>query len=205
MKIRNLLKLLILFLTVTACTVKTYAEDAEQIILLSVPATIAVSETDFFDSTSINPATGIMEQPMYIKYSITTNGTDDDYDFTLRSQITDGSGSVSAFGNNGAILFAHVLNPPTTTDVENAKQGNDMNSNVIAYPTSASITSPMTATYTPNFKSFGDCYVIKTNDGDSAELTFTIQASPIPGTYNAGQDEEGTYKTTIMVTATPKS
>ena len=203
MKKRNLLKLLILFLTVTTSTVKTYATDAEQIILLSVPATVAVEKLNTsIDSANVTPATGTLDRNLITMYKITTNGQDEDYDFTVSSEITAaGDTTVSAYGQNGCILFAHTLNRPTLQAVNDAKAGGSNNPNVIAYPTSTSITAPMTSTYSPA----KNCYVINTNNATEGDFTHTVSSSPFLGTYNVAQDEEGIYKSTIIISATPKN
>jgi len=206
MKIRNLLKTLILFLTVAVATGTIYADEVEQTITLSVSPYVAVEKLpSSVEEGSVNPATGVIDKTLRAAYNISTNNTDADFDFTVTSSIITADGEVSAFGTNGCLLFANVTNPPTTVAVNNAKTGGSDNRNVMAYPTSTTITSPMTSTYTPNYGVYGDCYVIKVNDSTGpAEFNFIISPTPFGSTYNTAQEEAGSYKSTITLTVTPK-
>jgi len=206
MKVRNLLKMLILFLTVAIATGTIYADEVEQTITLSVSPYVAVEKLpSSVEDGTVNPATGIIDKTLRSVYSITTDGRDSDFDFTVTSHITTTDGDVSAFGTNGCLLFAHVTNPPTAAAVNDAKTGGSDNRNVMAYPTSTTITSPMTSTYTPNYGVYGDCYVIKVNDSTGpAEFNFIINTNPYGSTYKVGQEEAGSYKSTITLTVTPK-
>ena len=200
---RNLLKLLIIFLTVTMFTAKTYAEDAEQTIILSVSPTVSVQKSAASAENASVDVNGVLNRNLLTIYDIVTNGTDDDYDFTVTSSINSANGPVSAYGTN-CILFGHIQNPPTEQAINDAKSGGSRNFNVIAYPVSTTITSPMESTFTNNYKTYGDCFVIKTNDATNATFTHTVSATPVGGTFNHGQDEAGTYQTTVTLTVTPK-
>ena len=97
---RNLLKLLIIFLTVTMFTAKTYAEDAEQTIILSVSPTVSVQKSAASAENASVDVNGVLNRNLLTIYDIVTNGTDDDYDFTVTSSINSTNGPVSAYGTN---------------------------------------------------------------------------------------------------------
>ena len=198
---RNLLNMIIFFLAVTTFTANTYAEEVEQTIQLSVQPFVSVQkDSNSTETGKVNPATGV-HGGLHTIYDIHTNGTDSDYDFTVTSTIMTEGGEVSAYGNNGILLFGHTLAYPLQDAITNAKAGGNNNKNVIAYPTSTTITSPMTSTYTTSENG----YVIKTNDATDGTFTHNVSGTPVSGTYNVAQDEAGTYQATIILTVKPKN
>ena len=129
---RNLLTILILFLAVTTGTVKTYAEEVEQAIVLSVQPFVSVEKQEgSIDTAEVNGQTGVHSGLSTI-YNISANGTDEDYDFVIQATTVSTSGEVEAYGPNGSLLFGKVLTPPTETDINDAKAGGNNNKNVIA-------------------------------------------------------------------------
>ena len=136
-----------------------------------------------------------------------TNGTDSDYDLIITSTLTSASGTVSAYGTNGTsttLLFGNTSNPPTASDVTNAKSAGNYNCNVIAYPISLIVSSPVTAAYQQNYSTYGDCVVVKLNGSKSTSVMQMVGANPVSGTYVVGQDTAGTYKATVTFSAYSK-
>ena len=189
---------------ITCFMTECYANDAEQTIILSVQPYISVTNESTKVNTTLNPITGMLEEPLMIVYKIVTDGTDDDYDLTVTSSIMTTSGPESAYDNNGNLLFANLTLPPTKDAVDNAKIAGGNNANVFSFPTSSSITSPMTSVFNANYGQYGNCYVIKLNNETDGTFTHTVSQNPVSGTYNVGQDQAGSYQTMIMLSVTPK-
>lgn len=199
------LKLLILMITVLTCTVKAYGyAEAEQSVQTTVqPAVTIEKQSSSIENTEANAQTGT-HTGLRSVFSLQTNGNDNDYDFIMTSRILTSDGDVSAYGNNGCILFGNTLATPTLDAIENAKLGGNQNKNVIAYPVTVNVTNPLTYTFENNSSQYGDCYVIKVNDSTEGTVTHTVGQSPIAGTYNIGQDQAGTYQTVVTFTAVSK-
>ena len=199
------LKLLISIMSLLLCTVKAYGyAEAEQPISTAVQPSVSIEK----QSTSIEAATADAQTGTHTGlqsvFSIQTNGDDEDYDFIVTSKILTEGGEVSAYGNNGCILFGNTFTTPTAEAIENAKNGGNMNKNVIAYPVTTAITEPMTVDFEQNYGLYGDCYVVKVNGGSEGTLTHTVGQTPVSGTYNIGQDPAGTYQTVVTFTAISK-
>ncbi len=199
------LKLLISIMSVLLCTVKAYGyAEAEQPISTAVQPSVSIEK----QSTSIEAATADAQTGTHTGlqsvFSIQTNGDDEDYDFIVTSKILTEGGEVSAYGNNGCILFGNTFTTPTAEAIENAKNGGNMNKNVIAYPVTTAITEPMTVDFEQNYGLYGDCYVVKVNGSSEGTLTHTVGQTPVSGTYNIGQDPAGTYQTVVTFTAISK-
>lgn len=206
MRKQNLLKKLILVITVLTCTVSAYGyAEVEQTVTLSVQPSVSIEKITSNESGTINPKTGI-HTGLSASFKLQTNGTDDDYDFIVGSKINTIDGEVSAYTDTGALLFGNATALPTVTAVENAKTGGNDNRNVIAYPISINITNPMEVSYDPSkTTSEGNgCYVVKINTGTEGTLTQTISSSPVANTYSIGSDEAGTYRSTVYFTAISK-
>ena len=204
MKNNNLIKSLILITTVLIGTVQAYGyAEVEQSVTTDVQPSVAISKISSNESGSINPATGT-NTGLSASFQIQTNGTDDDYDFIVTSSIlTLENGTVSAYGQNGCLLFGNITNPPTITAIENARLGGNDNRNVIAYPVTMGITSPMSVDFQNN-ATYGDCWVVKVNTGAEGTLTQTVGQNPFGNTYSVGQDEAGSYQATVTFTAVSK-
>lgn len=192
-------------MSVLLCTVKAYGyAEAEQPISTAVQPSVSIEK----QSTSIEAATADAQTGTHTGlqsvFSIQTNGDDEDYDFIVTSKILTEGGEVSAYGNNGCILFGNTFTTPTAEAIENAKNGGNMNKNVIAYPVTTAITEPMTVDFEQNYGLYGDCYVVKVNGGSEGTLTHTVGQTPVSGTYNIGQDPAGTYQTVVTFTAISK-
>lgn len=199
------LKLLFLIMAVSFGTVKSYGyAEAEQSVQTTVQPSVAISkQSSSIDLGSINPTTGA-STGLNTVFSIQTNGSDDDYDFVVQATIPVEEGLVSAYGNDGCLLFANIGNSPTAEAIENAKSGGNNNKNVIAYPVTVTTSEPMTSEFQKNYGLYGDCYVIKINNSSKGTVTHIVGQTPVQGTYNVGQDQAGTYQATVMFTAYSK-
>jgi len=202
---QNISKLLIFLITVTLGTVKAYGyAEAEQSVSTTVQPTVAVEKlSSSIETGSVNPQTGVHTGLSSI-FSLQTNGDDDDYDFIITSKILSSGEEVSAYGNDGSILFGHTLATPTADAVSDAKAGGSNNKNVIAYPVTLSVVSPMTAEFEKDYGLYGDCYAVKVNGGTGGNVTHIVGQTPISGTYSVGQDQAGTYQAVVTFTAVSK-
>lgn len=198
------LKILIFLITATFVAGKAYGyAEAEQALQTSVQPAVSIVKSDAsIENLDANPERGTHSGFRTI-FNLETNGTDDDYDFLIESSILTSGSTVSAYGNNGCILFGHTLATPTLDAIENAKAGGNNNANVIAYPVTVSATSPLTTSFDGG-NSKGSCYVIKINGGTEGTVTHTVGGTPINGTYSVGQDQAGTYQATVTFTAYSK-
>lgn len=199
------IKLFILFALVFLNTRICYGyAEAETSVYTDVqPSVFIQKQTSSVDTGSINPLTGV-HTGLNTVFDIQTNGNDDSYDFIIQAKMYVDDGFVSAYGNNGCILFANTLTSPTTAAIEDAKTGGSNNKNVIAYPVTVSTTNPMTAEFQKNYSVYGDCYVVKVNNGTEGTVTHIVGQTPISGTYNIGQDPAGTYQAVVTFTAVSK-
>ena len=198
-------KLLFLIMTVSFGTVKSYGyAEAEQSVQTTVQPSVAIAkQSSSIDTGSINPKTGV-STGLNTVFSIQTNGSDDDYDFVVQATIPVDEGTVSAYGNDGSLLFANIISSPTSAAIENAKSGGSNNENVIAYPVTVTTSEPMTSEYQKNYGLYGDCYVIKVNSSSNGTVTHIVGQTPVQGTYSVGQDQAGTYQATVTFTAYSK-
>ena len=205
MKTRILSKLSIFLMTAAIAAGSSYGySEAEQSIQTTVQPAVAIEKlSSSIENGTVNPQTGV-HTGLKSVFSLKTNGNDDDYDFIINSRIITEDGEVSAYGQNGSILFAHTLALPSQSAIEDAKIGGNNNKNVIAYPVSAVVTTPMEVNYQSNFSNYGDCYVVKVNSATDGTVTHTVNPNPVSGTYNITQDQAGTYKSTVYFTAVSK-
>lgn len=192
-------------MTVSLGAVKAYGDvEAEQSVDTTVQPAVAIEkQSSSIETGSVNPQTGVSTGLSSI-FSVQTNGTDDNYDFIITSKILTDSDSVSAYGQDGSLLFAHTLAAPTLSAIEDAKAGGSNNKNVIAYPVTAVGTDPITVEFEQDYGIYGDCYVVKVNNGTEGTVTHTVGQNPIAGTYNIGQDQAGTYQAVVTFTAVAK-
>ena len=133
-------------------------------------------QTSSIENASANGETGA-HTGLQSVFSIQTNGTDSDYDFIITSKILTDGGEVSAYGNNGSLLFGNTLAAPTQAAIDDAKAGGSRNKNVIAYPVTTVITNPMTVGFEQNYGIYGDCYVVKVNNRRKFHSFVQIQLS----------------------------
>ncbi len=200
----NFLKSLISVIAILTVTVRAYGyAEVEQSVTTDVQPSVSISKTVSQEAGSINPANG-MNTGLNASFQIQTNGTDEDYDFIVGSEIQSTDGSVSAYGQNGCLLFGNTVSLPTSAAIENARIGGNNNRNVIGYPVTMSITQPMSVNYSNSSAYGGDCWVVKVNSGTEGTLTQTIGQAPVANTYSVGQDEAGTYSAIVTFTAISK-
>lgn len=205
MKMREKLIAQIMFLVVLLFNVQpAHSDEIGATVVLAVSPMFSIQkQASSIEAASANPETG-MHTGMQTVYDIVTNGTDSDYDITITSRIQTDAGYFSAYGNNGTLLFGNQTYLPTEADVNKARIRTAGNKNVIAYPVTTTITSPMTSTYYGSYGTYGPCYVIKLNNATSSTLSFMIGGTPVANTYSNTLDEAGSYSSTITFTVTPK-
>lgn len=165
-------------------------------------ASISINSGSTTPSTSLTANTGVIG-PLQAAFDLSTNGTDDDFDFVITSSITYDGGSASAYDSNGNILFVNTAanSIPTATDVSNAKNGIRPNHNVISYPVTMILDSPFISTFHTNYKTYGNSYVINVRDGTEGKVIHSIGSNPVENTYSPTGDAAGTYRATITMSA----
>lgn len=210
MKKLNLLKTLILVITVLTGTVEAFAT-ATEVRTLTVSAQEAVTIEKLAncnESNTIDAATGI-HTGLNASFLLQVNDINTEDVFIVGSKITAQGGEiVSAFSNDGtALLFGRYNEEehfPTLDAIENAKAGGSNNANVIAYPISKmTITAPMTMVYNASIVTEEGTvggYVINLNESTTATIEQIIGGSPYGETYSGGQDMAGDYKSTVFFT-----
>ena len=196
--------LLILLLLTAICGQKAYGlTETEQTLETSVQPTVTIEKlSSSKENGTVNPETGVHEGLQSV-FRLQTNGNDDDNDFVITSRILSADGEVSAYGFDGRILFGHITEPPTASAINDAKQGGNNNKNVIAYPVTLTVTSPFTSQYKNGNGTYGDCYMVKVNNGNDGTVTHIVGASPTSGSYSI-KDQAGTYKAVVTFTAVSK-
>ena len=204
MKKLNLLKTLILVVSVLFSTQKAFCEaTAVQMAETSVQPTVAIEKTSNNNEGSINPKTGDITSDLTSTFNLKINDTNN-YDFIIYSTITSASGAEPAFDTNGNLLFANTTILPLTSAVSNAKQNIKGNPNVIVYPFNLSLDTDMTKSFTTR-EGYDKCYTINfINSAMEGDITQTIGGSAITNTYSMGEDIAGVYKATVYVTAVAK-
>ena len=197
-------KLIILIIAAIGGTNVYSATQVEQRVLSSVQPAVSIEKSaTSVESGNVNPQTGVIDKVLSSVFTLQTNGTDSDYDFIITSSIAAEGGSVSAYAENGALLFGNISQYPTAAAITDAKSGGSNNKNVIAYQVTANVTTPMTIEYKNGYGKYGDCYVIKVNESNGGSITHILNQNPMPGSYSI-QDQSGTYKSTVTFTAVSK-
>jgi len=181
-----------------------FAEVEEEVVVVTnVPYSASVTKKASTESVTMNAVNGT-HTGLSTVFTLQTNGGDDHFDYIITSSIITEEGQVSAYGNDGRLLFAHMTVPPTASAVSNAKSGSGMSKNVFAYPTIASATGGIQTEFKTNYKDYGNCYAIFVQKAKAADITHTVQGTPSANTYEVGIDEAGNYKSTIMFTIVSK-
>ena len=206
MKKHSLLISLILVITVLFGTAKAFGyAEVEQTVKLSVQPAVSIQKTISTENGTINARTGA-HSGLNASFLVQTNGTDDDYDFIIGSKIlTSDSAEVSAYTNNGDLIFGNISSLPTISAVNDIKQGGKNNMNVIAYPVNMTITNSMDISYQAN-KTTDEglgCYVVLVNDKSEGSVTQTVGTTPVADSFSLA-DEAGVYKATVYFTAVNK-
>ena len=181
-----------------------YAEVEESVIVVTnVPYEASLTKKSSTNSATVDPATGV-HSGLSTVFTLQTNGGDDHFDYIIKSYIDIDGDRVSAYGDDGRLLFAHETVPPTLAAVNNAKSGISPSKNVFAYPTQVNTTGGIRSEFKTNYKEYGNCYAIFIGKARSTDVTHTVQGTPKANTYQSGLDQSGTYKSTIEFTIVSK-
>lgn len=206
MKKHSLLISLILVTAVLFGTEKAFGyAEVEQAVTLSVQPAVSIQKTVSMENGTINPRNGI-HTGLNASFILQTNGTDDDYDFIVGAKIqTDEGKEVSAFTDNGALLFGNTTTLPNISAIDDAKQGGKDNGNVIAYPVEMAVTKPMEVSYHVDkvTEEGTGCYVVLVNGASEGTLTQTVGTNPVTDSYSFA-DGAGSYKSVVYFTAISK-
>ena len=204
MKKHSLLTILILVTSVLAGTVKAYGyTEVGQTVQLAVQPAVSVKKVSANESGIINAANG-SHGGMSASFLLQTNGTDADYDFIVGSNLTVGAGTYSGLSKNGNLLFVNTNVSPSADAINDALQEGNKNPNVIVYPFSVEVSSPMTVDYGTH-STHGSCYMIKVNEQSEGTITQKVGGSAVSGTYNLGIDQAGPYQAIVYITAVAKN
>lgn len=202
MKKLNLLKSLILVISVLLSTGKAFCEaTVVQQAYTVVQPTVAVEKISSMESGNINPETGVASD---LSSSFSLQSNDEQTFFVVYSTLTTLEGTtVSAFDTNNNLFFANKENPPTIAAVNNAKQGVKGNMNVIGYK--MSLTGENFNILFTDSSIYDDCYKVSLKETlTSGTLLQTVGGTPVVNTYGAGEDMSGSYIVTVYVTAATK-
>lgn len=196
-------KIIALMMTAMFCGLSAYADTEEDLVLgvRALPTVSIEKSAESIESGSATPGTGVVSTNLQSVFTLQTTGTDSDYDFIITSSINIDGDTVSAYGKNESILFAHTTNPPTLDAVNNAKDWRTNNRNVIAYPLNVVVDSPMSVVHKPTHTTYGNCYVVKVNGSSGGNVTNIVTGTPISNTYDVTFDEAGSYQAVITFTA----
>ena len=174
-----------------------------QTLSTSVQSAVAVEKTNSLEQGSISPVTGEISGALTSTFKLQIND-ENAYDFVVYSTISTADSTVSAFDQNGNLLFSNMDNFPSESAVTKAKLNQEGNANVIVYPFELSLDENMSVTFTTD-KTYSDCYKVNfTNSATSGNLVQTISGAPIANTYIVGEDTAGTYRATVYITAVAK-
>ena len=204
MKKLNLLNILILVTSVLFSTQEAFSQASTvQTLSTSVQSAVAIEKVSSMEQGSISPVTGEISGSLTSSFNLQIND-ENSYEFVIYSTLSTADSTVSAFDQNGNLLFSNIDNLPTGSAVEKAKLNQEGNANVIGYPFELSLDENMAVTFT-NDKTYDDCYKINfTNAATSGNLIQTVSGNPTANTYTVGEDTAGTYKATVYITAVAK-
>lgn len=203
MKKHNLLTFLILVTAVLTSTVKAFAyTEVGQTIVLSAQPAVSVQKISANESGTIEAYHGTHEG-MNSSFLLKTNGTDENYDFIVGSDLVIGEGTYPGLSKNGNLIFANMTLPPSSDAINDAIQEGSENPNVIVYPFTVEVDAPMTVSL-GDHATKGRCYMIKVNNQNQGTITQTVGGSPVAGTYLLGVDQMGSYKATVYITVVSK-
>lgn len=163
-----------------------------------VRSTVAVENSPILVGGDINPS--LEGDATVLSSSFDLKANDEKTFFVVYSRIQiDGDQTVSAFDENGNLLFANTSRLPQTSDVASAKAGLAGNANVIVYPFNLKGEN-IEVLYTDS-ETYKECYkVTLQNPLETGVLNQTVGGAPIPNTFST-RDEKGTYSATVYVNA----
>ena len=202
MKKLNLLKFLIIMMTVLLSMGKAFCEaTAVQVGYTLVQSTVAVEKKSENVGGSIEPSNG---NASTLSSTFNLKSNDGETFFVVYSTlITDSGNAMSAFDDDENLLFANSNYPPTEQAVLNAKNKSGSSPNVIAYKMSMEGEN-LTITYTDS-ETYKECYKVElANSATSAELIHNVGGLPENNSYSTAEDIAGIYTVTMYVTATKK-
>jgi len=181
-----------------------FAEIEEEVVVVSnVPYTASITKKASTESVTMNAMNG-SHTGLSTVFTLQTNGGDDHFDYIITSSIIGEGGQVSAYGDDGRLLFAHTTVPPTAAAISNAKTGSGKSKNVFAYPTIVSATGGIGTQFKTNYKDYGNCWAVFMQKATATDVTHTVQGTPSANTYEVGIDQAGDYRATIMFTVVSK-
>ena len=199
----KIIKTLILLICL-AFAGSVYADVEEEVIVVTnVDYTATLTKQSSSAPVTMNPLDGT-HSGLSTVFTLQTNGGDDHFDYIITSYINAGGGTVPAYGDDGRLLFAHEINPPSSTAISNALSGSGSSRNVFAYPTQVTATGGVQSQFKTNYKDYGNCHAIFVDDATSTTVTHIVQGTPCTNTYEVGADEAGNYKSTILFTIVSK-
>jgi len=177
--------------------------EEEAIVITNVPYSASITKKSSTDTVTMNPVNGV-HSGLSTVFTLRTNGGDEHFDYIIKSHINIDGDIVSAYGDDGRLLFAHVSKPPALEAVNNAKTGTGISKNVFAYPTIVNTSGGIQSQFKTNYKDYGNCYAIFMQNAVATDVTHIVQGSPSSNTYEVGIDEAGDYKSTIEFTVVSK-
>lgn len=203
MKKQSLLTVLIIVTSVLLSTVKAFAyTEVGQTVILSAQPAVSVKKESAKESCVIEARYGTHDG-LSASFLLKTNGTDEDYDFIVGSNLTVGDSEYSGFTKNGNLVFANTNYTPTSDAIYDALQEGNQNPNVIVYPFNVVVEPPMTANFGKH-SLHGDCYLIKVNGQSEGTITKLVGGNPIADTYKLGDDLMGSYQAVVYITVVRK-
>ena len=199
---KSLIKILIPMICLMAgnSVFADYEEDV--LVVTNVPYTAELQITSSSGPVTIDPITGA-HSGLSTVFTLQSNGGDEHFDYIIKSYVDVGGDRISAYGDDGRLLFVHTTNPPTTSAVSNAKTGTLPNKNVFAYSTEIA-RSGVRPVFKINYKDYGNCYAIFLDGAVSTGIRHNVSGTPSANTYEMSVDEAGTYKSTIEFTIVSK-
>ena len=214
MKLTNLSKNLIFLITVAMFAGNAYGDtEADTSTLVDVQPLIVINKDAALskESGQITDSMNGTHSGLKAVFNITTNLTDEDYDFLILAKTFAEGTEVNAYTDNGALIFAKITADnsglyPNSTDIANIKSGVGTNRNVMAYPVTLSLSgaNAMQSEFKLNYKAYGNCYSFLINGNDSANVLFNVGENPVSGSFSQTLDEEGTYQAIVTLSVIAK-
>ena len=180
-----------------------FAVEEEVIVVTNVPYTASLTKIASTENATMDPANGT-HTGLSTVFTLQTNGGDEHFDYIITSSVNKYGGTASGFGSDGRLLFTHTIELQSDTQINNAKTGSGKSPCVIAYPVSVVTTNGRTSSFETGYGIYGDCYVILDNGAETGDVTFTVSGTPCSNTYEAGLDQEGSYKSVMTFTIASK-
>ncbi len=198
-----LIKTLMMLICLTFANTVFAEVEEEVIVVTKVPYTARLIKKVSTESGTMDPVNGT-HSGLSSVFTLDTNGGDDNFEYIINAYITTNEGNVSALGNDRRLLFAHTTTLPDLTALANAKSGSGQSKNIVAYPSNVVASGGRSSIFRQNYKEYGNCYQIYASTVENGDITFNVSGTPAGTTYEAGLDEAGTYKSTIVFTITSK-